>query len=671
MFLRLTVTALLLGTVAQLVSARPLTVEDLDRVRDVSDARIDPKGEWVAYAVREVDVRRDKRVTHLWMSSTDGRRTVQLTARDNESESNPRWSPDGNTLAFISSRGGDDDDSDDRLWLLDRAGGEARPGPALKGSVVDFTWSPDGKRMAVLLLDPDPDTDKKSADGKKQPQPIVIDRFQFKADIDGYLGARRQRLMLVDLSSGEARRLTTGEHDEFLPAFSPDGRRIAFVSNRDADPDRSYNSDLWTVAVDGSASEPRRLTSFAGADNDPDSDSALAWSPDGRSIAYLQGGPIELFAYGTTRLAVVPADGGAARIVTADLDRNVSDPSWSRDGKSLRFLVEDDGARWVGEAAATGGRVRRLTNGGQVIQGMDVSPNGRITVLASDPSHPAEVHALSASGTLTRLSRQNDAWLKDITLAPVEDTRLKSKDGTAISGFLLRPVTASAGPAPTILRIHGGPQSQYDRSFNLDWQLLAAQGYAVVAANPRGSTGRGQDFAKGIYAAWGSVDVPDVLAAVDDAVSRGIADPARLGVGGWSYGGMLTNYVIASDTRFKAAVSGASIANVAAGYGTDQYIRDYEAELGKPWEKPENWARVSYPFLHADRIKTPTLFIVGKDDFNVPALASEQMYQALRSQNVATRLILYPGQYHGLTRPSFLRDRARRTLDWYRERLAK
>jgi len=187
----------------------------------------------------------------------------------------------------------------------------------------------------------------------------------------------------------------------------------------------------------------------------------------------------------------------------------------------------------------------------------------------------------------------------------------------------------------------------------------------VVAANPRGSSGRGEAFCKAIYADWGDVDAQDVLAAVDDAVARGIADPNRLGVGGWSYGGMLTNYVIAQDTRFRAATSGASISNILAGYGTDQYVRDYEYELGRPWEHPEVWTRISFPFYHADRIVTPTLFLCGEKDFNVPLLNSEQMYQALRSLGRDTRLIIYPGQFHGIGKPSYVRDRMQRYLDWY------
>jgi dipeptidyl aminopeptidase/acylaminoacyl peptidase len=647
---------------APAAEARPLAIDDFNNLRTVSNPAIDPTGSWVAYAVKSVDAKADKSFTHLWMTSWDGSRTVQLTNRDKESEGTPRWSPDGHYLAFISSR--TDKNDNDQLWLLDRTGGEAHAITKLEGGVVDYAWSPNSREIALIVLDKDPyaeDPDTKDED--KKPKPIVIDRYQFKRDIDGYLGTRRQRLMMLDIATGQMRRLTTGDYDEYFPAWSPDGSRIAFISNRDPDPDRTYNNDLWVVPASGAAQSPVRLTTFPGDDNDPDYESYPAWSPDGRSIAYVQGGPVELFAYGTRHLAVVPAAGGQPRILTAGLDRSILHPLWSSDSKSVRFIVEDDKTQWLGSVAARGGPIRRLAGGRSVIQAID-QQKGRTVALVADPAHPPEVFAVEGSG-LRRLSRQNDRWLADVDLAPVEDTMLRSRDGTEVHGFLLRPVAGAASPVPTVLRLHGGPQSQFDYGFSFEWQLLAANGYAVVAANPRGSTGRGQDYAKGIYAAWGSVDVQDVLSAIDDAVARGIADPNRLGVGGWSYGGMLTNYTIASDPRFKAATSGASIANILAGYGTDQYIRDYEMELGKPWEHLDVWMKNSYPFYHADRIVTPTLFLAGDKDFNVPLLNSEQMYQALKSRGVETELIIYPGQFHGLKRPSFLRDRYRRYLDWY------
>ena len=289
----------------------------------------------------------------------------------------------------------------------------------------------------------------------------------------------------------------------------------------------------------------------------------------------------------------------------------------------------------------------------------------RIALLASSTDRPAEVFALD-SGRLKQMSDQNGGLVAALKLAPVEGMTFTSRDGTEIHGFLTRPPASEPGRRyPTLLRIHGGPQSQFERRFMAEWQILAAAGYAVVAANPRGSTGRGEAFCKAIFADWGNKDAQDVLAAVDKAVAIGAADPDRLGVGGWSYGGMLTNYVIAQDTRFKAATSGAGISNILAGYGTDQYIRDYEAELGRPWEHPETWMRVSFPFFHASRIVTPTLFLCGEKDFNVPLLNSEQMYQALRSLGVETQLVIYPGQHHGIVKPSYIKDRMQRYLDWY------
>ena len=264
------------------------------------------------------------------------------------------------------------------------------------------------------------------------------------------------------------------------------------------------------------------------------------------------------------------------------------------------------------------------------------------------------------------LSHQNDAWLGEVSLAQVDEVSFRSRDGTSINGFLVKPAGWTAGRRyPAVLRIHGGPVLQFENEFDEQWQWLASRGYVVIAANPRGSSGRGERFSSAIYADWGHKDAEDVLAAVDYAVREGIADPERLGVGGWSYGGMLTNYVIAQDRRFKAAISGAGISNILAGYGTDEYIREYETELGVPWQRASTWLKVSFPFLHADRIVTPTLFLCGDRDFNVPLHNSEQMYQALKSLGRETQLVIYPGEYHTIRRPSFVRDRLQRYADWY------
>jgi dipeptidyl aminopeptidase/acylaminoacyl peptidase len=343
----------------------------------------------------------------------------------------------------------------------------------------------------------------------------------------------------------------------------------------------------------------------------------------------------------------------------------VLSPTWSSDGSSIRFLLEDDRVTNVASVPGAGGAVQTLTKGRRFVSDLSAGPGGKLAVLASTGAAPAEVFAVEG-GELRPLSRQNDSLLSGIQLAPVEEIGFKSRDGTAIHGFLARPVGYRSGTrVPTVLRIHGGPVYQFSNEFDFEWQLLAANGFAVVAANPRGSSGRGEQFSTAIWADWGNKDAQDVLAAVDYAVAQGVADPERLGVGGWSYGGILTNQVIARDSRFKAAISGAGQSNALAGYGTDQYVREYEVELGTPWANTPAWLRVSYPFFHADRIVTPTLFMCGDQDFNVPLLNSEQMYQALKSLRRETQLVIYPGEFHAIRKPSYQRDRLQRYLDWY------
>ena len=272
---------------------------------------------------------------------------------------------------------------------------------------------------------------------------------------------------------------------------------------------------------------------------------------------------------------------------------------------------------------------------------------------------------------LRRLSHQNDEWLSKVLLGTTEEFTSISKDGTEVHGLLVKPATYQSGRKyPTLLRIHGGPNGQDEHAFSFERELFAANGYVVVAVNYRGSNGRGSAFQKAIFADWGGKEVVDLLGAMDHVQKIGLADPDRLGIGGWSYGGILTDYTIATDGRFKAATSGAGSALQLSMYGVDQYITQYEQEIGPPWKSPDLWMKISYPFFHADRIKTPTLFVVGEKDFNVPASGSEQMYQALKSLGVDTQLVIYPAQFHGITTPTYKIDRFQRYLDWYHKYLA-
>jgi len=646
----------------QMPAKRPIKLDDLVRFHDVSAPEVSPDGNWIAYTVSNINKEADKRETHTWMVSWDGTQTVQLT-NSSDSENAPRWSPDGKYISFTSSRPGKA--KGNQVWVLDRRGGEGRQLTEVKGSrISDYQWSPDSKKLLLVMRESDdPEADNeapKPGVPPKPPKPIVIDRYHFKQDIQGYLGiSKRSHIYLFDLATNKLEQITKDDKfDESNPMLSPDGTKIAFVSNRETDPDRSRNTDVFVIDAKSGAT-PRQLTTYNGPDG-----GRLAWSPDSKFVAYVQGSDPKYSAYNLNRLAVVPADGGQARVITEKLDRAVANPIFSPNGSSVFVLVADDRSEYPAQVSLSNGSVERLI--GRPIAVMAQSrAGGHAAVLASTDDAPGAVYALEGSA-LRKLTSHNDALVSELQLGATEDVNFKSKDGTEVHGLITKPPTYESGKKyPMLLRIHGGPNGQDQHSFNFERQFFAANGYVVLQVNYRGSAGRGSKFQESIFADWGNKEVADLLAGVDHVIGMGIVDPDRLGIGGWSYGGILTDYTIASDTRFKAAISGAGSANQIAMYGVDQYTLQYDEEIGPPWKNPEAWIKISYPFYKADRIKTPTLFMGGDKDFNVPIVGGEQMYQALRSIGVPTQLIVYPGQNHGFTRPSFIRDRYERYLAWY------
>lgn len=639
-----------------------MVLDDLAKYLRVGAPQVSPDGKWIAYTLTHVDTTDDKNVTNLWMISWDGTQDIQLT-RGKESVGNPRWSPDGRYLAFTSGREGEAKGS--QVWLLDRRGGEAQQLTDIKNELGEYRWSPDSKQLLLSITERDEPEPEKGAK-PKPPKPIVIDRFHFKQDREGYLSDKQEHLFLFEIASRKLSKLTSAPmsgntaYAEGAAEWSPDGKQIAYVSNQTKrDPDRFNNPDVFvTAATPGST--PRKLTTFTGADEPP-----LVWTPDGQRIVYRQGITPHYAIYDMPQLAAVTVADGKVELLTPKLDQWVGGPVLSADGKHILTDVQEDREQYAAEVSLDGkGTVHRLTEGDGEAIGIDQA-GGHTALLWTTDSTSAEVYALEGK-QLRQITHHNDALIRSLQLAPTQDLSAKTSDGNDVHGLLTMPVGYTPGTkAPMLLFIHGGPTGQDAHGFTAERQLFAAHGYAVLNVNYRGSTGRGHAYSETISADWGHKEVIDLLAAVDAAIATGNIDPDRMSVGGWSYGGILTDYTIASTTRFKAASSGAGMGNLLGFYGIDQYILQYENELQPPWKNLDLYIKLSYPFLHADRIKTPTLFMGGDRDFNVPVQGGEQMYQALRSVGTPAELVIYPGEFHGFNRPSFIRDRYQRWFDWY------
>jgi dipeptidyl aminopeptidase/acylaminoacyl peptidase len=513
------------------------------------------------------------------------------------------------------------------------------------------------------MVGPKEDEPKKEGEKPKTAKPIVIGRYRFKQDVEGYSTKAAAQLWLFHIESKKAERLTKEDLPVSGGTWAPNGNQVAFISNR-AGEDGRYPKWQICVADTTPGAEVRVLTDderVPGARG-----GRLQWSGDSTWIYFLLGREPKFSAYNRMKLASVPAAGGPIKVLTPSMERSISSPLRLSTGE-LAFLSVDDMSE-LPLRMDEGGAPKKMYTARQIVSAMHESA-GHIAVLAASDQMPSEVYALE-NGSLRALSNHNEEWLKQIALGESRELSFKTRDGAEVHALLTLPPDYKEGrKLPLLLRIHGGPNGQDGHSFQFERHLFAANGYAVLNVNYRGSAGRDEAYQTAIFANWGDKEVVDLLAGVDHVVALGIADPNRLGIGGWSYGGILTDYTIAKDGRFKAAISGAGSALQISMWGSDQYIQQYDLEIGPPWKARDTWLKISYPFFESEKIHTPTLFMGGEKDFNVPVIGSEQMYQALKANGVDTQLVIYPGEFHGIRKPSYVQDRLERYLAWYNKYL--
>src|SRR5713226_5620359 len=420
-------------------ATRGITIDDFFQIRDVAQPELSPDGQWVAYSVRTRMLKEDKNEQRLWMVSTKGGDAIPLTA-EGVSSSHPRWSSDGKYLVFLSARNG----GKNQVWLLDRRGGEAQKLTDAAQGVNDFEWSPDSTRLVLILQDPKPedleaakekDKDKPAAPAKpKTPPPFVIDRLQFKEDTVGYLDRRRTHLYVFDIASKKTTQITSGDFDDTEPAWSPDGKSLAFTSNRSTpDPDRSYNTDIWVVTADNSdkGAHLTQITTNPGPDRSP------AWSPDGKWIAYVTETDLKAMIYATHHLAIAPSAGGEAKVLTLAFDRSVRLPRFSADSRSIYFIADDDGTENLCRISVAGGEVMRAIGGRLSVSSYSLGKDGAIAAQVGMLDRPDEIY-LSNEKDLARLTKTNDALFAQLRLSQPDYVHFKSKDGTSVAGYLYR-----------------------------------------------------------------------------------------------------------------------------------------------------------------------------------------------------------------------------------------
>lgn len=656
------VLAVALPALSQTGSTR-LTSHDLYHLRSVGEVRLSPDGNRVAYTIMNND-RPGRPYPTLWVMEISSGRSAELGGK-NQVASDPAWSPDGQWIAFHGEQGGrsgliiEHPDGSGETFL---ATVESTDAP-LPGQGADITWSPDSKQIAFISATPGPETAAASGD------PMVITRYMYRPTasegINPFNDNRRLHIFIADLATRHVRQLTRGVHYEHSIDWSPDGSKILFISNHQPNSDEFFDYDVFTVDVSDGA--VHQLTFTEGCEYMPQ------WSPDGKTILYLgtkRGLTDRETTMEDTHVWIMNADGGDRREIGEAIDDRQGDPAWSPDGNSIYFTLQDRGSVHLLSMPASGGAPETLVSGVGDVSSFSVGREGKLVYSFATPRDLPELYLKSGAGT-KQMTTLNAGVLGGKQIASVVPFTFISNDNKYnVEAFLTKPLGLAPGSKhPLIVDIHGGPHGQSGPAFNFTAQIFAAQGWATLMVNYRGSTGYGQKFADAVFGDQDGYEGQDVLYAVDAAVRRyPWIDSNRMGIEGVSYGGQLSDWLITQTNEFKAAIPIAGISDLISYNYTTYYNQYEEMEFGEFFHQDDlmNLAWERSALKHVANVHTPVMLMHGSNDPDVPINQAEEYYIALKDVGDEVIFVIYPREGHGLREVGHQVDCLDRSIAWYK-----